>query len=129
VSEAHAHDQGFVAAPPDRVYEVLADLPAYPRWWPAATARDGEVRLGLSRRGASSAAPERPRRGLGLFLRLGPPNPGTLEWYLEPFADGTVVNCLLDVNLRGGSRTTRSALRRLRVEVRRGLVGLKRDLE
>jgi uncharacterized protein YndB with AHSA1/START domain len=128
VTELHAHDQGFVSAPPERVYEVLADLGAYPRWWPGASAADGEVRVRLRGR-PSPASAERPRPGLGLYLRLGPPTPGTLEWYLEPFEEGTVVSCLLDLELPGGSRKARSSLRKARSEVRRGLVGLKRELE
>jgi uncharacterized protein YndB with AHSA1/START domain len=129
VTEVHAHDQGFVAAPPERVYEVLADLTAYPHWWRAAAAVDGEVRLRLSGRVPSSASAERRRPALGLYLRLGAPTAGTLEWYLEPFEEGTVVNCLLDLDLRGRSRRAQAGLRRARSEVRRGLVALKRELE
>jgi hypothetical protein len=129
MTEVHSHEQGFVSAPPKQVYRVLADLPAYPRWWPAATAADGELLLALSGRASSSASAERHRPGLGLNLRLGPPNQGTLEWYLDPYEEGTVVNCLLDLDLPGTSRKARSRLRRARSEIRRGLVGLKRRLQ
>jgi hypothetical protein len=49
--------------------------------------------------------------------------------YLEPFEDGTVVSCLLELELTGGSPKVQQSLRRARSEVRKGLVGLKRELE
>jgi uncharacterized protein YndB with AHSA1/START domain len=128
VTEVHAHDQGFVSASPQRVYEVLADLGAYPRWWPGAATADGKVRVPLWGR-HSEASAERHRPGTGLYLRLGSPSLGTLEWYLEPFEAGTVVSCLLDLELAGGPRKLRRSLRKARSEVRKGLVGLKRELE
>jgi uncharacterized protein YndB with AHSA1/START domain len=124
---ARSHDQGFVAAPPPDVYEILAHPASYARWWPNVAAADGtdpaRLRLGGSR---VSATPTRQRPGVGIFVELGPPLDGTLEWYLEPFEEGTIVNALLDVELSGsGARR----LRRVRAQIRRGLVGLKAALE
>jgi hypothetical protein len=47
-----------------------------------------------------------------------------MEWFLEPFQEGTVVNCILDLDLAGGWRGTSRRLRRIRTAIRRGLVGL-----
>jgi hypothetical protein len=51
-----------------------------------------------------------------------------LEWYLEPFDDGTIVNVFLQVSDAPGRRGERR-LRRMRGSIRAGLVGLKRRLE
>jgi hypothetical protein len=123
---ARSHDQGFVAAEPADVYEAIADPDSYGRWW-QNTATDGPrpARLLLGRSRVSAAA-TRHRPGVGVFVELGPPLDGTLEWYLAPFEDGTIVNALLDVELPGrGARR----LRRVRAQIRRGLVGLKAALE
>ena len=125
-----AHDQGFVAASPSVVYEVLRDIPSYGLWWPRVRVdtREEGLRLGLV---AGAAAPARTgghREGMGLIISMGPPYDGTLEWYLESFEEGTIVNSVMDLNLRGRRRASR-ALRRLRSSVHRGLVGLKRHLE
>jgi hypothetical protein len=66
---------------------------------------------------------------LGLVIALGPPYDGTLEWYLESFEEGTIVNSLMDLELQGGRRRASRALRRMRSSVHLGLVGLKRHLE
>jgi hypothetical protein len=126
-----AHDQGFVAASPGRVYGALADLGGYPAWWAGATSdpESDRVRLGLEPGRGVEATAERRREGLGLFLRLGPPLHGTLEWYLEPFEEGTMVNCFLDVEPPGGRWRASRRLPHLRAGVRRGLVGLKMALE
>ena len=125
-----AHDQGFVDAPPGIVYRSLSDIGAYASWWADAAGGESEgvVRIRLEPRLVTEARPERHREGVGLFLRLGPPYDGTLEWYLERFEDGTVVNVFLDVGLAGRGDGSRR-LRRIRSAIRRGLVGLKARLE
>jgi uncharacterized protein YndB with AHSA1/START domain len=125
-----AHDQGFVAASPEVVYRALAETEAYGSWWTdsAAGGSDRAVRLRLEPRRVAEATAERHREGIGLFLRLGAPYDGTLEWYLEPFDDGTIVNVLLDADLGGGGTAVRR-VRRMRSAIRRGLVGLKGRLE
>ncbi len=125
-----AWDQGFVAAGPAGVYRALADPTAYPRWWPDATVEgsDGALVLRLHRVGTVRARPERHREHEGLFLVLDGDLGGTLEWYLEPFEEGTIVNCLLEVDVPGGPRAAERRLRRFRIAVHRGLVGLKAEL-
>lgn len=122
-----AHDQGFVAAPPQAVYRKVADTESYASWWAdALEGSNGTVRLRLEPRRVAEAGGERYRDSMGLFLRLGSPYDGTLEWYLEPLEDGTMVNVFLDVNLR---RSATRRLRRVRTSIRRALVGLKKELE
>lgn len=120
MARLRSHDQGFVAAAPGRVHAALRDPAGYPGWWPGTAVRGGELELPLARHHA--AVPERERDGLGLHLMFGG---DSLEWYLEPFEEGTVVNAFLEVD---GPRSDR-ALLRMRGEIRRGLVGLKKKLE
>ena len=123
------HDRAFIAAPPERVHAALADTSGYPRWWPgvARAGADGRVRLPLDRRG-NEANPSGSRPGIGLWLEL-PAYDGSLEWYLEPFEDGTIVNAFLDLDLDLGPGRAARRLLRFRTSVRRGLFGLKRSLE
>lgn len=120
-----SHDQGFVAAPPRRVYELLADPASYPGWWPGAGADGGGVSLPLGRR-PRAARPERERAEIGLYLMFGDES---LEWYLEPFDDGTIVNAFLDVAPTGSARRASRRMLRMRAALRTALVGLKRRLE
>jgi hypothetical protein len=118
-----SHDQGFVAASPDRVYELIAQPDTYPAWWAGSRPGADGLSLPVARR---AARVERERDGVGLHLVFGE---GSLEWYLEPFDDGTIVNAFLDVRAtRPGRRASRGLLR-MRGAVRRGLVGLKKELE
>lgn len=125
-----AHDQGYVAAPPAAVYGALRDPASYDRWWPRV--RSGRVGEGASlkvgRGRPMGVRTERHREGVGLVLRLEGSPAATLEWYLEPFREGTIVNCILDVEA-GRRRRARQRVRRLRAAVRRGMVGLKGALE
>ena len=114
-----SHDQGFVAAAPGDVHAVLRETGSYPEWWPGARAAvGGGVELPFIRRRV--AMPERERDGVGVHLVFGS---GSLEWYLEAFEEGTIVNALLEVE------STDRRLSTMRGNVRRGLVGLKRKLE
>ena len=122
MDRVRAHDQGFVSASPSRVYRTLLDLDSYPGWWPGSrVGRDG-LALPLSR-SASGVRSERERNDEGLHLVF---EGGSLEWYLEPFDDGTIVNAFLDVGPNAGRPR---GLLRLRAGVRDALVGLKRRLE
>ncbi|MGH2710729.1 MAG: hypothetical protein ACRDH9_05945 [Actinomycetota bacterium] len=122
MDRVRSHDQGFVAAGPSRVYGMLANLESYPSWWPGSGKRGDALSLPLLRR-AAPARTERERNGVGVHLVFGD---GSLEWYLEPFDDGTIVNAFLDLTASAGKSRR---LLRMRARVRDGLVGLKRRLE
>jgi hypothetical protein len=125
MTRLRAHDQGFVGAPPPDVYRALDRPASYPEWWTGSEVRGAGIVLPLAKR-LSPATLDRRRDGIGLFLRFGD---DSLEWYLEPFDDGTIVNGLLDVEVSGrGGRSARRLLR-MRGVLRGGLVGLKRRLE
>jgi hypothetical protein len=125
-----AHDQGFVPAPPTAVYAAVSQPASYPSWWPGATC-DGDqgsaLRLPLESGKGRSASVERHRPDVGVFLSL-PVYRGTLEWYLEPFQDGTIVNGILDVEAARAGRWSQRRLLRMRASVRRALVGLHEAL-
>ncbi len=109
-------------AAPDRVYGALMDFQGYQRWWPGVAEWSGD-RLSLRLDGRpSGAAPDRERPGVGMYLNLDPP--GTLEWYLEAFEEGTVLSCFLDLELPGGTGRAHRRLLRARARVRDGLTGL-----
>ena len=122
------HDQGYVEAGTPLVYGALADPAGYPRWWPDARWEE-RLALRLGGRAAFRARAERQRTDLGLVLTLHGPAEGSLEWHLEPLEDGTVVNAILNLDLRGGRRRSERRLLRARAAVHRGLVGLKHALE
>jgi hypothetical protein len=117
-------DQGFVPAPPGAVYPRLADLERYGEWWPRSRARreNGSVVLRLPGGPPAIASVRKVRPGIGLVIGLeGSRVGGSLEWYLEPFKDGTVVNAILELEAAGRRRTMR-----LRRGIREGLVALRR---
>lgn len=126
-----AWDQGVVWADPSLVYRALSDPAGYAAWWPGARTflDDGRVTLRLEGVPGLRVAPERPRDGVGLFLRVDGDYSGTIEWYLEPFEEGTIVSCLVELDIPGGPGRSQRRLRGLRAAVRRGLVGLKVALE
>lgn len=121
-----AHDQGYVGAPPAAVYGLLGNLEGYRAWWPDAA---GPTELALDGFGRLSAVPGRFREDLGLFLDLSGGAAGTLEWHLEPFEEGTVVNAILNLDVSAGRRRASRRLLAARGSIRRGMVGLKRALE
>ena len=125
-----AVDQGFVAAPPGSVFRVLKDVSSYPSWWPGTEVRSSGGHLSVRLPGGpmSPAEAEGHREGVGLTIRLDPPYSGTLEWYLEPFEEGTVVSSILHLDLPGGPRRSARALRRLREGIHGGLVALRKRL-
>lgn len=120
-----SHDQGFVPAPPAQVYEVLSDIRSYASWWPRARVSPEGVTLPLFR-GGQGARADRFREDLGLHLVS---EAHDLEWYLEPFDDGTIVNVFLEVGDSPSGRRGERRLLRMRSAVRRGLIGLNRRFE
>jgi hypothetical protein len=121
MDRVRSHDQGFVGAPPSRVFGLLADPASYPSWWPGTGSHEGALSLPL--RAAGPVTAERERDGVGLYLAF---DDGSLEWYLEPFDDGTIVNAFLDVPAPAGKPRR---LRAMRSRIREAMVGLKRRLE
>lgn len=125
-----SHDQGFVPAPPTTVYALISQPHSYPSWWPGATCdrdRGSALWLPLEPGRRKPASIERHRPGVGVFLSL-PEHRGTLEWYLEPFQEGTIVNGLLEVESGSGAGRSERRLVRMRSTVRRALVGLNEAL-
>jgi hypothetical protein len=125
-----SHDQGFVPAPPVAVYALVSQPASYPSWWPGANCdRDqgSALRLPLEPGKPKPASIESHRPGVGVFLSL-PGYQGTLEWYLEPFQKGTIVNGLLEVESGSGAGRSERRLVRMRSSVRRALVGLNEAL-
>lgn len=123
----HAHDQGFLEAPPSAVYRTLEDVPRYGLWWPGigVDTQGEEIRLVLGPGVSGTARIEGRRQDVGLVVALGPPARAKLEWYLEPFEEGTIVNAILHLDLPARGGRADRALRRTRASVRRGLVGLR----
>lgn len=96
-------DRWLIAAPIDRVYEVIGDPLGYERWWTEfvirATGDPGEPRPGKRNEllvkaylpykvefGLEVLEAERPRR---VFSRLSKDFDGTGEWTLRETAEGT----------------------------------------
>ncbi|HEX9376333.1 MAG TPA: hypothetical protein VGB19_08855 [Actinomycetota bacterium] len=122
-------DQGFVGASPGRVFEVLREPEGYPAWWPGVR-RLGDGRLRLPGMRPATVTVDRVRPGVGLFVRLsgGPGGlEGHLEWYLEPFEEGTMVNGITD--LGAGRRWPPRRVLRIRSGLRSAMVALKEMLE
>jgi len=120
-------DKGFVAAAPGKVFEVLASPGDYPRWWPGArTGHGDELRLpGMGRVGVRA---QDARPGVELVFRLdGRRHGGRLQWYLEPFKEGTAVYGIVDLETE--RRWTARRARRIRAGIRGALVALKGMLE
>ena len=120
-------DTGFVAAAPGRVFQVVADPAAYPTWWPGAMAGSAsELRLpGIGR---AEYRLEAVRPGVELTVRLqGRRHGGCLQWYLEPFEEGTVVYGIVD--LETDRRWTVRRQRGIRAGIRAAMVALKELLE
>jgi hypothetical protein len=78
---------------------MVTAVSTYASWWPgtraAQDASNGEVALTLPALGRLRvrAAGERP--DVGIVLQLSGDAHGVLEWYLEPFKEGTVINVFL----------------------------------
>jgi len=120
-------DTGFVAAAPGRVFEVIADPAGYPTWWPGARA-EGPSGLRLQAMGPVGFHVEGIRPGVELTVRLeGRGLGGRLQWYLEPFEEGTVVYGIVDLETERRWRHRRKL--GVRTAVRRAMVALKEMLE
>jgi hypothetical protein len=119
-------DTGFVAAAPQRVFEVLADPTGYAQWWPGVRGGDDVLRLpGIGRATTRTGGVE---PGVELTLRLQARTcAGRLQWYLEPYKEGTVVYGIVDLETPG--RWGRRRRIAVRASIHRALVALKGKLE
>jgi hypothetical protein len=124
VPSIRSHDQGFVRAAPHEVFKRLDELSGYPGWWPGSEARDGGIVLPLAKR-LPPATRDHRRENVGLLLRF---KGDSLEWYLEPFDDGTIVNAFLDIRAAGSPARAGRRVLRMRRGLRGGLVGLRRAM-
>ena len=122
-----AIDQGFVLAVPDRVFELVRDPAGYPAWWPRVRA-DGEGRVRFPELGSVAVAVDVVRDGIELVVPVeGRRVRGHLQWYLEPFKEGTIVYGITDVQTT--RRWSGRRVLRHRTSMRRALVALKERME
>ncbi len=125
------HDRGWVPASPDQVHRVLASVATYPSWWRAIRMQEDiserHLALSVSALGDVSVSVEGDRPGVGLILQVSGDVHGVLEWFLEPFKEGTVVNVFLRLAER--PRRWRRRERAYRAAVRDGLVSLRTVFE
>jgi hypothetical protein len=140
VTRTNTTDEFFIDAPPERVYDELIDVARVRAWWPGARAAGNgatvEIRAPSFRKIARPVAFSaridgmRPGEGFTWWLEQGELR-GRAEWWLERFKAGTIVHYYLDVvrGARGRGRRLRSAVRRHRWAIRRGVNALKDLLE
>ena len=129
--EVVVHDRGWVPAPPKEIYRVAESIPTYPSWWRQIHVEEGEsgrhfiVRIPALGEVRASVAGE--RRAVGLIIQLSGDVDGVLEWFLEPFKDGTIVSVLLRLSTRPRRWNRREQA--YRSTVREALVALRRMFE
>jgi hypothetical protein len=113
------------------VYEVLAGPASYENWWPRMTCRmTGErgLEVILAGFGKLGVRVVRARHPDSLVLALADDRTeATLEWLLQPFREGSIVNVLLGLQRARGLNRRRELA--YRSAVREGLVALKQRLE
>jgi hypothetical protein len=120
-------DRGFVRASPDRVFELVRDPARYPEWWPRVR-RAGDRSLRFPQLGEVGTEVHGVKDGVELIVKVeGRAVRGHLQWYLEPFKDGTIVYGITDVET--SSRWTPRRVLRHRASIRRAMVALKAALE
>ena len=129
--EVRAHDRGWIPAPPEAVYRVAEDILTYPSWWRAVRVDEGEserfVLLSVPALGRMRASVAGQRAGVGLVIQLVGDVDGVLEWFLEPFKDGTIANVFLRLATRPRRWNRRERI--YRSAVRDGLVALRTVFE
>ena len=119
-------DTGFVSAAPRRVFEMLAQPMAYPGWWPGTTGSGSHLFLpGIGR---VSWQEDGVQPDVELTLRVeGRGVRGRVQWYLEPFKEGTVVYGIVDLEADRALRPRRQ--RAIRAGMHGALFALKDLLE
>jgi polyketide cyclase/dehydrase/lipid transport protein len=120
-------DRGFVRAAPDRVFDLVRDPTRYPEWWPRVrSTREGSLRL--PELGEVRTDVRGVNEGVELIVEVeGGGVRGHLQWYLQPFKDGTIVYAITDVET--SRRWSSRRVLRHRASIRRAMVALKNRLE
>ena len=125
--EVSIHDRGWVPGPPHDVYRIVESIHTYRSWWHGIELDEGEterhVTLTLPALGRVKASAAGQRPGAGVIIQLVGDVDGVLEWFLEPFKEGTVANVFLRLAARPrrwkrGEETYRSAIRASLVALR-----------
>ena len=129
--EVSIHDRGWVPGSPQDVYRIVESIHTYPSWWRAISVDEGEterhVTLTLPGLGRVRASAAGKRPGVGVIIQLAGDVDGVLEWFLEPFKEGTVANVLLRLATR--PRRWKRQERAYRSAVRNGLVAIRTMFE
>ncbi|HEX2267510.1 MAG TPA: hypothetical protein VHI97_04820, partial [Actinomycetota bacterium] len=125
------HDRGWVPGPPKDVYRIVESIRTYPSWWRGIKVDEREterhVTLTVPALGQVKASAAGQRPGVGLIIQLAGDVDGVLEWFLEPFEQGTVANVLLRLATR--PRRWKRRERAYRSAVRDGLVAIRTMFE
>jgi len=135
--QLHVDDDAFVRAPAALVYRRLTNIGGWPAWWRGCRVRslgdpDGVERWSLELATSPlfavrvAAAPHSYRHNAGFRLDLTGDLDGYAEFWLAPSSGGTVVHHVMLAEPVGRPLAT---MRRYRTAARRGLWGLKDDLQ
>jgi hypothetical protein len=129
--EVIVHDRGWVPAPPEDVYRIVESIRTYPSWWRAVGVDEGEsgrhITLTVPALGRLNASAAGQRPGVGVIIQLAGDVNGVLEWFLEPFREGTIASMLLRLATR--PRRWHRRERIYRSSVREALVALRTVFE
>ncbi len=129
--EVSVHDRGWIPGPPPDVYRIVESIHTYPSWWRGIKVDDGDterhVLLTLPGLGRVKASAAGQRAGVGVIVQLAGDVDGVLEWFLEPFKEGTVANVFLRLAAR--PRRWKRREQAYRSAVRASLVALRTVFE
>ncbi|HEX8099980.1 MAG TPA: hypothetical protein VF660_07240 [Actinomycetota bacterium] len=123
--EVSIHDRGWIGASPSDVYRTVASIETYGSWWRTVTVEtaDSQLRLALPGVGRVNVRTGGERPNVGIVLQFSGDATGVLEWYFEPFREGSVANVFLRLAQRP-RRWNRGELA-YRSAVRDGLLALR----
>ncbi|NLU82892.1 polyketide cyclase / dehydrase and lipid transport [Rhodococcus sp. HNM0569] len=116
MSSIQVADQAFVASPPERVAAVVSPRARWRRWWP-------DLRIDV----------REDRGDKGIRWVVDGPLTGTMEVWLEPVLDGTVIHYFLHAEPGAGAPsdpdTLAAVTRTRRVQGKTMSFDVKRELE